>query len=65
MNITINNKSTDTQAENLAQLATELELPLKGVAVAINNKMIPRTDWEATSLAENDNVVIIKAACGG
>lgn len=65
MNITINNKSTDTQAENLAQLATELELPQKGVAVAINNKMIPRTDWEATSLAENDNVVIIKAACGG
>lgn len=65
MNITINNKSTDTQAENLAQLAAELELPQKGVAVAINNKMIPRTDWEATSLAENDNVVIIKAACGG
>lgn len=65
MNITINNKPTDTQAENLAQLAAELELPLKGVAVAINNKMIPRTDWEATSLAENDNVVIIKAACGG
>lgn len=65
MNITINNKPTDTQAENLAQLAAELELPLKGVAVAINNKMIPRTDWEATALAENDKVVIIKAACGG
>lgn len=65
MNITINNKPTDTQAENLAQLAAELELPQKGVAVAVNNKMIPRTDWEATALAENDNVVIIKAACGG
>lgn len=65
MNITINNKPTDTQAENLAQLAAELELPQKGVAVAVNNKMIPRTDWEATALVENDNVVIIKAACGG
>lgn len=65
MNITINNKSTDTQAENLSQLAAKLELPQKGVAVAINNRMIPRTDWKATALAENDKVVIIKAACGG
>lgn len=65
MNIKINNKSTDTQSVNLAALAAELELPLKGVAVAVNNRMIPRTDWEATPLAENDNVVIIKAACGG
>lgn len=65
MNIKINNKSTDTQSVNLAALAAELELPQKGVAVAVNNRMIPRTDWEATPLAENDNVVIIKAACGG
>lgn len=65
MNITINSKATNTQSENLAQLAAELDLPQKGVAVAVNNRMIPRTDWEATALAENDNVVIIKAACGG
>lgn len=65
MNIKINNKSTDTQCTDLAALAAELELPQKGVAVAINNRMVPRTEWQATALAENDNVVIIKAACGG
>jgi hypothetical protein len=27
--------------------------------------MIPRTEWERFSLHENDNLVIIKAACGG
>lgn len=65
MNIKINNKPTDTQCADLAALAVELELPQKGVAVAINNRMVPRTEWQATTLAENDNVVIIKAACGG
>ena len=33
--------------------------------VQVNNKMIPRTEWEKFSLQENDNLVIIKAACGG
>lgn len=65
MTIKINNKETDTQVGNLFQLAAELSLPEKGVAVAVNNRMVPRTEWAATPLAENDNVVIIKAACGG
>jgi len=65
MNITINNKSTDTEARTLSDLAAELALPSKGVAVAIANKMIPRTEWEQTVLTEGANIVIIKAACGG
>lgn len=65
MKVKINNKETDTQAANLLQLAEEMNLPAAGVAVAVNNKMVPRTDWEATSIAEDANIVIIKAACGG
>lgn len=65
MKIQINNKATETQAKNLQELADELVLPIKGVAVAVANKMVPRTAWEVTELNENDSVVIIKAACGG
>ncbi len=65
MNIQINNKPTETQATNLQELATELALPEKGVAMAIANKMVPRTEWSTKVLNENDSVVIIKAACGG
>ena len=65
MNIIINNKATETQAQNVQALADELALPQKGVAIAIANKMVPRGEWESTALHENDNVVIIKAACGG
>ena len=49
----------------LTQLTAQLELPVQGIAIAVNNKMIPRTEWECFILHENDNLVIIKAACGG
>ena len=65
MNITVNNKPTTTEASTLAQLADALALPAVGVAVAINNKMVPRTEWSSKMLCEGDAVVIIKAVCGG
>lgn len=65
MKILINNKQTETEAKSLDELAAELNLPERGVAVAVSNKMVPRTEWESTLLTEGANVVIIKAACGG
>ena len=65
MNYFVNNKPISTEATNLGALAAELALPEKGVAVAIEGKMIPRTLWEQTPLSEGIHIVIIKAACGG
>ena len=66
MNIKVNNKMvTVPEGSSLFQLAQTLELPEKGVAVAVNNQMVPRADWLDNKLAENDQVVVIKAACGG
>ncbi len=65
MQITINNKPTDTTAKTLQQLANELALPEKGVAVAVENQMIPRDQWNDFTLQKGAHVVIIKAACGG
>ncbi len=65
MEILINNNSVTTSARNLMLLSEELELPRNGVAIAIGNTMIPRTEWEATPLTEGDSITIIKAACGG
>lgn len=66
MKIQINNKETEV-ADNctLVQLAQQLSLPDKGVAMAINNQMIPRTAWDTHMLQPNDSLVIIQAACGG
>ena len=68
MKVQVNNKEVEiTPGSTLTQLTMQLELQVQGIAIAIavNNKMIPRTEWERFSLHENDNLVIIKAACGG
>lgn len=65
MKLTVNNKAVETQAANLQQLADELALPAQGVAMAVNNRMVPRTEWASCPLTEGAQVVIIKAACGG
>ena len=66
MIIKVNNKEMELSSQaSLQQLAETLQMPDKGVAVAVNNQMIPRTKWSETILQENDQVVVLKAACGG
>ena len=65
MKIKINNMEVETQALTVADLAKEQNLPEKGVAVAISNEMVPRTEWENLKLKEGDDIVILKAFCGG
>lgn len=66
MKIQVNNKEVEiSQESTLVQLTEQLQLPAQGVAIAVNNKMIPRAEWEQFVLHENDRLVIIKAACGG
>ena len=55
----------DTASSTLLRLAEELALPTSGVAMALNNRMIPRADWGDTPLEEGASVVIVQAACGG
>ena len=65
MKLFFNNKEITTQAQTLQQMAVELSLPDKGVAVAVDNKMVPRTEWDAFLLKEGIRIVVIKAVCGG
>lgn len=65
MDITINNKPLSTSAATVSQLAVELALPEKGVAVAVDNKLVPRGDWGSFELREGAAVTVIRAAFGG
>ena len=66
MKVQVNNKEVEiADTSTITQLTVQLELPTQGIAIAANNKMIPRTDWDSFTLHENDNLVIIKAARGG
>ncbi|MFX7739802.1 sulfur carrier protein ThiS [Acinetobacter baumannii] len=37
----------------------------KGIAVAINNTVVPKTLWSQRFIAESDNILVIKATQGG
>lgn len=54
-----------TDAQTLLTLMQELNMPDRGVAVAVNNGIVQRSDWGSYSLSENMKITIIKAACGG
>lgn len=65
MNIKVNQKNVVTEANTLSQLAAEMSLPEKGVAVAIDANIVKRQLWEMTTLYEGMNITVIKAAFGG
>lgn len=67
MKVFINNEENNLAAETtvnslLEQLKIEAK---KGVAIAINNKVISKNNWPEHSIHENDKITIIKATQGG
>ena len=66
MNVKINNTPFQLpEGATVSQVAEERNLPDRGVALAVNNQMVPRAEWNNTVLAEGDDIVILKAFCGG
>ncbi|MDN3690898.1 sulfur carrier protein ThiS [Chryseobacterium tructae] len=59
-------KTFDVLPENLeALLAMELPEKKKGIAVALNNRIIPLSVWAETPLNDQDSILIITATQGG
>lgn len=56
----------DIEAVTVQQLL-DIEAPQKqkGIAVAVNNFVIPRSDWNSYPLKPNDQILIISATQGG
>lgn len=53
------------QPTTLAQLLASHGLDAPGMAVAVNNKLVPRDNRESFTLSDGDQLVVIKAVCGG
>jgi sulfur carrier protein len=69
MNIQVNNKPVAVDEHvTLETVVASLEhIPAGcgGIAVAVNNELVHRTEWISHTLHEGDQVLIIKAAYGG
>ncbi len=66
MKITVNeNVMQIDEKSNIEQLLNVLESPLKGSAIAVNQKIISRSEWLSYQLQENDQVSLFQAIAGG
>lgn len=68
MELTINHtiRTFDVLPETLeALIAIEIPQKRKGIAVALNNRIIPQSFWAETFLNDKDSILIITATQGG
>ena len=67
MEITVNQQNYSVSpACSLQQLLDiVLTLPVKGIAIAVNQEIIAKEDWETHVLLPSDKLTIIKATQGG
>jgi sulfur carrier protein len=67
MNIYLNGeKRTVPASGNINDFFSHLKLePAKGYAVAVNDAVIPKSEWSRYALKDNDNILLIKATQGG
>ncbi len=66
MNIKFNDKLVEVPDScSISQFAQLQSIPDKGVALAVNFEIIQKALWPSTILKENDDIIIIKAVCGG
>ncbi len=67
MEITFNNQTRQIEAKSSIQIALNNWIgdKQKGIAVAVNETVVPKAQWDNYELQHNDNVLVIKATQGG
>ena len=68
MELKINNQTKQFATDSLTvQALLDLEIPVKqnGIALAINNTVIPKSDWNSHLIKETDDILIMSATQGG
>lgn len=68
MDLVINGESRRLDdVRTLAEVLERLELPRRGggIAVAVNDQVVPRARWESTHVQPGDRIEVIHAVQGG
>jgi sulfur carrier protein len=66
MQLTVNGRVVEQPAElSVESLVESLIAARRGVAVAVNGAVVPRSTWAAVALTEGDAVEVLTAAQGG
>jgi sulfur carrier protein len=65
--IRVNGQDEPLNVGTLSALLEEkaIDVGQRGIAVALNGAVVPRTDWSATRLNPGDSIEIVRARQGG
>jgi len=63
--VIVNGASRDVDVVNVEALVEQLTTARRGVAVAVNGEVVPRSSWPAARLRDGDRVEVLTAAQGG
>lgn len=68
MKLIVNNQNKQYEQVSLSvQELLDFEFPNRqnGIAVAIDNEIVPKSNWQTTAIQENADVLVITATQGG
>ena len=65
MKIYVNGEVREVGSVSLAQLITELDLPVARIAIELNRDVVRRSDWGNTMLKDEDRIEIVHFVGGG
>lgn len=65
--ITLNGDTTKTEADTVRELLKEqsIDAEARGVAIAVNDAVVPRSAWTDTQVNAGDRIEIVKPFRGG
>ncbi len=65
MKIILNGVEQSVSSTNITALIDELSIDSRGIAIGLNNSVVPRNQWDTHSLCEGDSIVVVSAVFGG
>jgi sulfur carrier protein len=66
VNVVLNGSPRELRdGATVAEILDALELPHRGVAVAVDAEVVPRGQWDATPLRDGARVEVVQAVQGG
>ena len=65
MKVFVNGEPREVEIFTLAELITELDLPVARIAIELNRDVVRRSDWDSTMLEDEDRIEIVHFVGGG
>ena len=66
MKIYINQKEIEVQDNiSVKELLDMQQIAIEGTAIAIDNKLVPKNEWNDRTLTDGNKITIIRATFGG